>query len=153
MLLHWSRTTQSIVFLLHHSILPLVSIHVLCWDRAFKCDLIKRTTSVVNCISIIKSRNTQNSYLNTLIIQSFTSITFPTPGQIIASCHPLRVKEKKLRKLTLCCFIGLEILAQPHHVCRLRYLIYFLVHFLVIEWSLSYICILQCSFEPGKTLL
>ena len=132
MLLHWSRTTQSIVFLLHHSILPLVSFHVLCWDRAFKRDLIKRTTSVVNCISIIKSRNTQNSYLNTLIIQSFTSITFPTPGQIIASCHPIRVKEKKLRKLTLCCFIGLEILAQPHHVCRLRYLIYFLVHFLVI---------------------
>ena len=101
MLLHWSQTTQSIVCLLHHSILLLVSFYVLCRDRAFKRDLIKQTTSVVNCISIIKSRNAQISYLNTLIIQSFTGITFPTPRQIIASCHPIRVKEKKLRKINV----------------------------------------------------
>ena len=93
-LLHWSQTIQSIVCLLHHSILLLVSFHVLCRDRALKRDLIKQTTSVVNCISIIKSRNAQNSYLNTLIIQSFTGISFPTPRQIIASCHPIQVKKK-----------------------------------------------------------
>lgn len=134
MLLHWSQTIQSIVCLLHHSILLLVSFHVLCRDSAFKRDLIKQTTSVVNCISIIKSRNERSKFVFEHFNHSILyRHLFSNTKANYCFMPPNPSKKERLRKLTLCCFIGLEILAQPHHLCRLRYLIYFLIYFLVIE--------------------